>query len=98
MDSVGYEEFLLSELKHKLEDAERRLAELKIRCERMSIAHAELNARCAELVEAVRWERECAHTYSWSIGHPDIYPDGDLEIYDSWAAARAAVDALVGEG
>lgn len=67
---------------------------------------AKINIRLADLVDAVRWERECCQDIrplaAWGglyVRHGEDYVDGvadDLRAIQD--AARAAVDALVGEG
>lgn len=67
---------------------------------------AKINIRLADLVEAVRWERECCQDIrplaAWGdlyVRHGEDYVDGvadDLRAIQD--AASAAVDALVGEG
>jgi hypothetical protein len=65
--------------------------------------------RLVELQEAVRWERECAmpnmagviskYTHHLYMRHGQDYLDEIQEEYDAMIdCARAAVDALVGEG
>jgi len=79
MASVGYEEFILSELEHRARVAENSLAELQ---------------------EAVRWERECSDYRIWIIRR-QLFAEkrcARYEVLDTFHAARAAVDALVGEG
>lgn len=67
---------------------------------------AKINIRLADLVEAVRWERECCQDIrplaAWGdlyVRHGEDYVDGvadDLRAIQD--AASAAVDALVEEG
>jgi hypothetical protein len=57
----------------------------------------EAEARLAELQEAVRWGRECSRTsISRAILYARPWAIGEFVITEH--AARAAVDALVGEG
>lgn len=71
---------------------------------RIQLADAE--RRLAELVEAVRWERECFQDIRPLVAWADLYVRHGEDYVDSvaddlraiQAAARAAVDALVGEG
>jgi hypothetical protein len=52
-----------------------------------------------ELQEAVRWERECTETGRWiSVAACFDYRLDVREIAEMQTCARAAVDALVGEG
>lgn len=54
----------------------------------------EVEARLAELVEAVRWERECEE--NTHCGWGKWWWEGCHELHEIRRAARAAVDALVG--
>jgi len=57
--------------------------------------------RLTELQEAVRWERECENFTHYARHAAYWLPytwRGVSEIFESCKAARAAVDALVGEG
>ena len=56
----------------------------------------EADARLAELQEAVRWERECDS--AWDSDNLPLKAPALYELFATYEAARAAVDAMVGEG
>lgn len=70
------------------------------RWERVCIKLRDAERRLAELVEAVRWEREFDETLTWLV-RTGRYPKdtaGREVLFAELECARSAVDALVGEG
>jgi hypothetical protein len=67
-----------------------------------AISQQRINAelRLAELKEAVRWEREFDETLTWLVQTGQYPKDtaGREALFAETECARAAVDALVGEG